>query len=148
MKFNVGDKVRLTREAISYKLREQHTIKYSIILWEKITDISEWDDMILVDYIWYKTEYLELVPEETEFESWEEIEVSHDKRERNKRIFLIKLVDTFYPYTCVADGDECFYGTGEKYRTQTYKYARKLRPSLTRKEIAEKFWVSEDFVLI
>lgn len=56
MKFNVGDKVRLTREAISYKLREQHTIKYSIILWEKITDISEWDDMILIDYIWYKTE--------------------------------------------------------------------------------------------
>ena len=148
MKFNIGDKVRLTREAISYKLREQHTIKYSIILWEKITDISEWDDMILVDYIWYKTEYLELVPEETEFESWEEIEVSHDKRERNKRIFLIKLADTFYPYTCVADGDECFYGTGEKYRTQTYKYARKLRPSLTRKEIAEKFWVSEDFELI
>lgn len=148
MKFNIGDKVRLTREAISYKLREQHTIKYSIILWEKITDISEWDDMILVDYIWYKTEYLELVPEETEFESWEEIEVSHDKRERNKRIFLIKLADTFYPYTCVAEGDECFYGTGEKYRTQTYKYARKLRPSLTRKEIAEKFWVSEDFELI
>lgn len=148
MKFNIGDKVRLTREAISYKLREQHTIKYSIILWEKITDISEWDDMILVDYIWYKTEYLELVPEETEFESWEEIEVSHDKRERNKRIFLIKLADTFYPYTCVAEGDECFYGTREKYRTQTYKYARKLRPSLTRKEIAEKFWVSEDFELI
>lgn len=148
MKFNIGDKVRLTREAISYKLREQHTIKYSIILWEKITDISEWDDMILVDYIWYKTEYLELVPEEPEFEEWEEIEVSHNKKERNKRIFLIKLADTFYPYTCVADGDECFYGTGEKYRTQTYKYARKLRPSLTRKEIAEKFWVSEDFVLI
>lgn len=140
--------VRLTREAISYKLREQHTIKYSIILWEKITDISEWDDMILVDYIWYKTEYLELVPEEPEFEYWEEIEVSHDKKERNKRIFLIKLTDTFYPYTCVAEGDECFYGTGEKYRTQTYKYARKLRPSLTRKEIAEKFWVAENFVLV
>lgn len=148
MKFNIGDKVRLTREAISYKLREQHTIKYSIILWEKITDISEWDNMILVDYIWYKTEYLELVPEEPEFDYWEEIEVSHDKKERNKRIFLIKLADTFYPYTCVADGDECFYGTGEKCRTQTYKYARKLRPSLTRKEIAEKFWVSEDFELI
>lgn len=148
MKFNIGDKVRLTREAISYKLREQHTIKYSIILWEKITDISEWDDMILVDYIWYKTEYLELVPEEPEFEEWEEIEVSHDKKERNKRIFLIKLVDTFYPYICVADGDECFYGTGEKYRTQTYKYARKRRPSLTRKEIAEKFGIDEDFELI
>ena len=148
MKFNVGDKVRLTREAISYKLREQHTIKYSIILWEKITDISEWDDMILVDYIWYKAEYLELVPEEPEFEYWEEIEVSHDKKERNKRSFLIKLEDTFYPYTCVADGDECFYGTGEKYRTQTYKYARKRRPSLTRKEIAEKFGVDEDFELI
>lgn len=148
MKFNIGDKVRLTREAISYKLREQHTIKYSIILWEKITDISEWDDMILVDYIWYKTEYLELVPEEPEFEEWEEIEVSHDKKERNKRIFLIKLADTFYPYTCVAEGDECFYGTGEKYRTQTYKYARKRRPSLTRKEIAEKFGVDEDFELI
>ena len=148
MKFNIGDKVRLTREAISYKLREQHTIKYSIILWEKITDISEWDDMILIDYIWYKTEYLELVPEEPEFEYWEEIEVSHDKKERNKRIFLIKLVDTFYPYTCVADGDECFYGTGEKYSTETYKYARKRRPSLTRKEIAEKFGVDEDFELI
>jgi len=148
MKFNIGDKVRLTREAISYKLREQHTIKYSIILWKKITDISEWDDMILIDHIWYKTEYLGLVPEEPEFEYWEEIEVSHDKKERNKRIFLIKLVDTFYPYICVADGDECFYGTGEKYSTETYKYARKLRPSLTRKEIAEKFWVSEDFELI
>lgn len=148
MKFNIGDKVRLTREAISYKLREQHTIKYSIILWKKITDISKWDDMILVDYIWYKTEYLELVPEEPEFEEWEEIEVSHDKKERNKRIFLIKLADTFYPYTCVAGGDECFYGTGEKYSTETYKYARKRRPSLTRKEIAEKFGVDEDFELI
>gem|GEM_PF-1889363 len=48
----------------------------------------------------------------------------------------------------MADGDECFYGTGEKYRTQTYIYARKLRPSLTRKEIAEKFRVAEDFVLV
>lgn len=55
----------------------------------KITDISEWDNMILVDHIWYKTEYLELVPEEPEFDYWEEIEVSHDKKERNKRIFLI-----------------------------------------------------------
>lgn len=96
----------------------------------------------------YLESNLELVPEEPEFKYWEEIEVSHDKKERNKRIFLIKLADTFYPYTCVADGDECFYGTGEKYRTQTYKYARKLRPSLTRKEIAEKFGVAEDFVLV
>jgi hypothetical protein len=48
----------------------------------------------------------------------------------------------------VAEGDECFYGTGEKCRTQTYKYARKPRSSLTRKEIAEKFGVAEDFVLV
>ena len=104
--------------------------------------------MILVDYIWYKTEYLELVPEEPEFEEWEEIEVSYDKKERDKRIFLTKLPGAFDPYICVYEIDECFYGTGEKYRTQTYKYARKLRPSLTRKEIAEKFGVAEDFVLV
>ena len=88
MKFKVGDVVRLTREAISYKLREQHTIKYSIILWEKITDISEWDDMILVDYIWYKAEHLELVPEEPEFKLWEEIEVKYEGDDKwSKPIF-------------------------------------------------------------
>ena len=149
MKFKVGDKVRLTREAISYKLREQHTIKYSIILWEKITDISEWDDMISVDYIWYKTEYLELVPEEPEFEYWEEIEVGDEDWRREKRIFLLKIPwNVIDPYVVVEWGNNERFQFGGSYDVEVWRYARKPRSSLTRKEIAEKFWVSEDFVLV
>ena len=148
MKFKVGDKVRLTRKGIKeiYGIWTDHNPV--LIQWWVIEKIEY--NLLSID--WTKKlihkNHFEPVPEEPEFEHWEEIEVSHDKKERNKRIFLIKLADTFYPYTCVAEGDECFYGTGEKYRTQTYKYARKLRPSLTRKEIAEKFGVAEDFVLV
>lgn len=149
MKFKVGDKVRLTREAISYKLREQHTIKYSIILWEKITDISEWDDMILVDYIWYKTEYLELVPEEPEFKLWEEIEVKYEGEDKWwKAIFLFYLPETFgYRYLCVKGYSSTSFKIWGCFETAQRECARKLKQALTRKEIAEKFGIAEDFIL-
>lgn len=89
MQFKVGDKVRLTREAITYKLIEQRTIKYSIVLWGDITDISDGDALVMVDYIWYKTEDLELVPEEPEFKEGDLVEIVDETGVCNKRIFVV-----------------------------------------------------------
>lgn len=149
MQFKVGDKVRLTREAITYKLIEQRTIKYSIVLWGDITDISDGDGMVMVDYIWYKTEDLELVPEEPELKEGDLVEIVDETGVCNKRIFVAKLPDMVKaPYVIVLKEDEDLYRNNKPYRISRYQYISKLKHKLTRKEIAEKFWVDKDFELV
>ena len=100
MQFKIGDKVRLTRDCLWAKILAGAKIDKQEVFWFSIEKMD--NSVITSPYPNYHESVIELVPEEPEFKYWEEIEVSHDKKERNKRIFLIKLADTFYPYTlCV-----------------------------------------------
>ena len=105
--------------------------------------------MILVDYIWYKTEYLELVPEEPEFKYWEEIEVRDEiGGERKRVIFLCKTTANDTHQYITADISKKSFDNGARFNNNAWRFARKAPPKLSRKEIAEKFWVSENFVLV
>ena len=152
MKFKVGDKVRLTREAIASKRNRNYRVFEFEVIWVEVRGIK--DDLVAYKYKdrCYWNEYeanLELVPEEPEFEEGEMIEVSDDWKEWERRIFLYCIPNVPDKYLCVHKNYEGVYLQGwDRYDYQAWLYARKLRPQLTRKEIAEKFWVNEDFELI
>ena len=149
MKFKVGDKVRLTRKGIKeiYGIWTDHNpvlIQGWVI--EKIEDnllSIGWTTKLI------HKDHFEPIPEETEFEYWEEIEVGDEDWRRKKRIFLLKIPwNVIDPYVVVERGSNERFQFGESYDVEVWRFARKLRPSLTRKEIAEKFGVAEDFVLV
>lgn len=148
MKFKVWDKVRITREGLAKQVESSYVRGYEISWWviRKIV----WDNIYCPNNeYWYEEKYLELIPEEPEFEYWEEIEVGDDDWRREKRIFLLRIPwNVIDPYVVVECGSNERFQFGESYDVEVWRYARKPRPSLTRKEIAEKFWVSEDFVLV
>lgn len=147
MKFKVGDKVRLTREAIAIENKRYRPPHREAVLWWVINKIKGGKCYYWVDS--YLEEALELVPEEPEFEEGEMIEVSDDWKEWERRIFLYYIPNVPDKYLCVHKNYEGVYLQGwDRYDYQAWLYARKLKPQLTRKEIAEKFWVSEDFTLI
>ena len=148
MKFKVGDKVRATREGLA-KQAESSFVKSYEISWWTIKKIA--GDAIYCPNNEYRYEekYLELVPEEPEFEYWEEIEVGDEDWRRKKRIFLLKIPwNVIDPYVVVERGSNERFQFGGSYDVEVWRFARKPRSSLTRKEIAEKFGVAEDFVLV
>lgn len=148
MKFKVGDKVRVTRDGLS-KQAESSFIKSYEISWWVIKKIVGDNILCPNNEYWYEEKYLELVPEEPEFEYWEEIEVGDEDWRRKKRIFLLKIPwNVIDPYVVVERGSNERFQFGESYDVEVWRFARKPRSYLTRKEIAEKFWVSEDFVLV
>jgi len=79
MKFKVGDKVRVTRDGLS-KQAESSFIKSYEISWWVIKKIVGDNILCPNNEYWYEEKYLELVPEEPEFEYWEEIEVGRRTR--------------------------------------------------------------------
>lgn len=149
MKFKVWDKVRLTRETL---LRMRHD--WLSLLWpsEFVVVKVYWDKVFYedVDLLYIRDGCLELVPEEPEFEYGEKIEVwdwSSDKW--YKRIFIYKIPwKVWIAYACVSKHKEGDFKSWKTFEVDLRKTVRKLRPQLTRKEIAEKFWVSGDFILI
>ena len=151
MKFKVWDKVRLTREAIEESVRRNWCVNYSAVIgWEVIRSD---EDQSFISTAWQGypllNQDLELVPEEPEFEEGEMIEVSDDWKEWERRIFLYYIPNVPDKYLCVHKNYEGVYLQGwDRYYYQVWLYARKLKSQLTRKEIAEKFWVSEDFTLV
>jgi len=148
MKFKVGDKVRVTRDGLS-KQAESSFVKSYEISWWVIKKIIGDNILCPNNEYWYEEKYLELVPEEPEFKYWEEIEVGDEDWRREKRIFLLKIPwNVIDPYVVVERGSNERFQFGESYDVEVWRFARKPRSSLTRKEIAEKFWVSEDFVLV
>lgn len=148
MKFKVGDKVRVTRDGLS-KQAESSFIKSYEISWWVIKKIVGDNILCPNNEYWYEEKYLELVPEEPEFEYWEEIEVGDEDWRRKKRIFLLKIPwNVIDPYVVVERGSNERFQFGESYDVEVWRFARKPRSSLTRKEIAEKFGVAEDFVLV
>lgn len=90
--------------------------------------------------------YLELVPEESEFKYGESIEVSNNNENWYKRMFIAK--SNSGAYMGIDYSDPSGFVNGYTYTVWFYKYARKISLKLTRKEIAEKFWISEDFILV
>lgn len=147
MKFKVWDKVRLTRELIYIKIKQGSPLDDLDINWFIITKIEN-GTIYREDNKRYGQWELELVPEEPEFEYGEEIEVSDDGEEWEKRIYLATVGVDRKLHICVSRALVERYKSWLTYNAYTWEYARKLRPQLTRKEIAEKFWVSGDFILI
>lgn len=155
MKFKVGDMVRPTRDFLISWIEE-------IDSWEIDWGRPEYVEGFQVikienNFVYYEDSEigfylesnLELVPEEPEFKYWEEIEVGDDDWRREKRIFLLKIPwNVIDPYVVVECGSNERFQFGESYDVEVWRYARKPRSSLTRKEIAEKFGVAEDFVLV
>lgn len=150
MKFKVGDMVRLTRKGIKeiYGIWTDHNPV--LIQWWVIEKIE--DNLLSID--WTKKlihkDHFEPIPEEPEFKYWEEIEVRNEGDDKWwKAIFLFYLPETFgYRYLCVKGYSSTIFKIWGCFETAQRECARKLKQALTRKEIAEKFWVSEDFVLI
>lgn len=149
MKFKVGDVVRLTRKGIKeiYGIWTNHNpvlIQGWVI--EKI-------DGNLISIDWAKKlihkDHFELVPEEPEFEFGEEIEVRDEiGGERKRVIFLCKTTASDTHQYITADISKKSFDNGARFHNNAWRFARKARPKLSRKEIAEEFWVSEDFILI
>lgn len=154
MKFKVGDMVRPTRDFLISWIEE-------IDSWEIDWGRPEYVEGFQVikienNFVYYEDSEigfylesnLELVPEEPEFKYWEEIEVGDEDWRRKKRIFLLKIPwNVIDPYVVVERGSNERFQFGESYDVEVWRFARKPRSSLTRKEIAEKFGVAEDFIL-
>ena len=151
MKFKVGDKVRLTRNAIEESVRKNWCVNYSAVIGWEVIRTDETQSFISTDERGFPllNQDLELVPPKPEFEFGEEIEVGDDDWRREKRIFLLKIPwNVIDPYVVVEYGDNERFQFGESHDVEVWRFARKAPPKLSRKEIAEKFWVSEDFVLV
>ena len=147
MQFKVGDKVRLTRDCLWAKILAGAKIDKQEVFWFLIEKMN--NSVITSPYPNYHESVIELVPEEPEFKYWEEIEVGDDDWRREKRIFLLRIPwNVIDPYVVVECWDNEKFQLGESHDVEVWRYARKAPPQLTRKEVAEKFWVSEDFELI
>lgn len=147
MKFKVGDMVRLTRDCLWAKILAGAKIDEQEMFWFSIEKMD--NSVITSPYPNYHESVIELVPEEPEFAEGEWVEVSNDGKNWEKSLFVHKLSRySDCPYICVREWNEPEFKEGFSFDTKTWKYARKPRPQLTRKEIAEKFWVSENFVLV
>lgn len=147
MQFKIGDKVRLTRDCLWAKILAGAKIDKQEMFWFSIEKMD--NSVITSPYPNYHESVIELVPEEPEFKYWEEIEVGDEDWRRRKRIFLLKIPwNVIDPYVVVERGSNERFQFGGSYDVEVWRYARKPRSSLTRKEIAEKFWVAEDFILV
>ena len=148
MKFKVWDKVRVTREWLA-KQADSSFVKSYEVSWWTIKKIAGDGIYCPNKEYWYEEEYLELVPEESKFKRWETVEVYSDYSwKREKRIFICEIPWIINPYVCVDILSSERFKKGEEVPVVHRKKIRKLKPTLTRKEVAEKFWVSEDFVLV
>ena len=153
MKFNIGDKVRLTRKWIIRHLSWTNTtvedwmeLMEKLINWFEIKYRYENLTYWLNDNYNIKEEHLELVEEE--FSLGQQVEVSDDWENREKA-FYIKILEIASDYRyIVAYPRRWEYGESDRIAFDNMKYIRKVKDKLTRKEIAEKFGVDEDFELI
>lgn len=151
MEFKVWDMVRPTREYFINLIEDSDVKHLEYPNWFQIIKID--GNKIYYDdegFSFHRASDLELVPEEPEFEFWEIIEVRDDDHSRWSKVrFLFYLPEQFEcRYLCVQTYDFDAFQAWDLLDPCQRKYARKPWPQLTRKEIAEKFWVAEDFELI
>lgn len=153
MKFNIGDKVRLTRKWILSHLRNINTkeedwleLAKRLINWFEICqrDVS----LMYGDENGYyvKEEHLELV--EDEFSLGQQVEVSDDWEKWIKLIYVKTAIHNWSNKYITASPCRWSCTKDDSVYFNIRKYIRKVKDKLTRKEIAEKFGVDEDFELI
>ena len=148
MKFKVGDIVRIKREALN-ESNFTNIPRMELLIWTEIEDISGWWFVRLLKNCYLYESCIELVPPKPEFEFGEEIEVRDEiGAERKRVIFLCKTTANDTHQYITADISKKSFDNGARFHNNAWRFARKAQPKLSRKEIAEKFWVSEDFVLV
>lgn len=148
MKFKVGDIVRIKREALN-ESNFTNIPRMELLIWTEIEDISGWWFVRLLKNCYLYESCIELVPPKPEFEFGEEIEVRDEiGAERKRVIFLCKTTSNDTHQYITADISKKSFDNGARFHNNAWRFARKAQPKLSRKEIAEKFWVSEDFVLV
>lgn len=148
MKFKVGDIVRIKREALN-ESNFTNIPRMELLIWTEIEDISGWWFVRLLKNCYLYESCIELVPPKPEFEFGEEIEVRDEiGAERKRVIFLCKTTANDTHQYITADISKKSFDNGARFHNNAWRFARKARPQLSRKEIAEKFWVREDFVLV
>ena len=90
MKFKVGDKVRLTREAIANN-ESRGNIRKEFIIETEVESVTEgWLIRVWGNSYWSE-EYLEHTPEGQEFGVWEKVEVSINWRDWHIWMFVAKI---------------------------------------------------------
>lgn len=153
MKFNIGDKVRLTRKWIIRHLSWTNTLVEDwmelmdkLINWFEIKyryeNLTYWLD----DNYNIKEEHLELVEEE--FSLGQQVEVSDDWEKWIKLIYVKTAIHNWSNKYITASPCRWSCTKNDSVYFNIRKYIRKVKDKLTRKEIAEKFGVDEDFELI
>ena len=147
MKFKVWDQVRVTREGLA-KQADSSFVKSYEVSWWTIKKIA--GDAIYCpnNEYRYEEDALEFVPEESEFKLGNIIEVSNDTECWRRAPFIAMSLEDREKKYIVAALLRWPQPAYDKVSFVSYKYARKIKPRLTRKEIAEKFWVYEDFELV
>lgn len=150
MKFKLGDKVRLTRNAIEESVRKNWCVNYSAVVGGEVIRTDETRSFVNTNEKGYPllNQDLELVPEELEFSLGDIIEVSNDTELWQRHTFIDVSVDGWerrYIVAALLRWPEPVY---DKVIIYSYRYARKIKPRLARKEIAERFWVNKDFELV
>ena len=148
MKFKIWDKVRLTREAIARNPRIDFE-EYEISWWEISSITDYWHYVIWKSRSDWNENELEFVPAEPKFKRWEMVEVwSITEGKRTKKIFVCEIIWALCPYICVNTCSEKDYLNWKPFLFTNRDQIRKPRSKLTRKEIAQKFWINEDFELV
>lgn len=150
MEIKIWDTIRLKREAIKEYIGNDRDLTDALLIdWAVVTKVEKetvWaknDSIYILD-----KEYVEVIPEEAQFEHWEEVEVYSQREEKRlKRIFVCEAIWAKYPYICVDIDSEMEFKNWEKFQTAEWSKIRKI-PKLTRKEVAEKFGVSLNFEII
>lgn len=153
MKFNIGDKVRLTRKWIIRHLSWTNTtvedwmeLMDKLINWFEIKyryeNLTYWLD----DNYNIKEEHLELVEEE--FSLGQQVEVSDDWEKWIKLIYVKTAIHNWLNKYITASPCRWSCTKDDSVYFNIRKYIRKVKDKLTRKEIAEKFGIDEDFELI
>lgn len=153
MDFKIWDIVRLTEDKILELCRWPLRLSEELILGVEVVDVENWW-LYYKDYdgrflaIW--SSHVELVPEDLHFKYGEIVEVySHADKLWEKRIFISKIPwNVWSPYACVNILTEDDYRKWKTFDVTLWENIRKLKNQLTRKEIAEKFEVNEDFTLV
>lgn len=150
MKFKVGDKVRLTRNAIEESVRKNWCVNYSAVIGWEVIRTDETQSFVNTNEKGYPllNQDLEFIPEKSEFKFGDIIEVSNDTECWRRAPFIAMSLEDREKKYIVAALLRWPQPAYDKVSFVSYKYARKIKPRLTRKEIAERFWVNEDFELI
>lgn len=150
MEIKIWDTIRLKREAIKEYIENDRYLTDDLLIdWAVVTKVEKESVWAKNDSVYIlNKEYVEVIPEESQFEYWEEVEVYSNREEKRvKRFFLCEARWAKNPYICVDSHTEDEFKNWEKFEIAEWDKIRKI-PKLTRKEIAEKFWVSLNFELI